>query len=253
MSWLKVANASAGPGYYRVLGAGNLCNGRTKQWEPFLLTVHPRDVDRKKRFEHPGEEFIFVLSGRADYVVGSETFALGPGDSLIYSDAMRPHAPLPKGGPVTVSGYFLRAAATNRNQGTLTHDPFPIRKELIMSILTAHEEGKRLRIGVVGCGSHAYRSIFPCFDYLAAELVATCDVDLARAKKYAAHFGARSAHAKLADMIEAGGIDAVVLAVGPAQHPPLACEALNAGLHVWMEKSRPCAGCRRSRTHDCRA
>jgi predicted dehydrogenase len=105
-----------------------------------------------------------------------------------------------------------------------------------MSILTAHEDGKRLRVGVVGCGSHAYRSIFPCFDYLAAELVATCDVDLARAKKYSSHFGARAAYAKLGDMIEAGGIDAVVLVVGPAQHPPLACEALAAGLHVWMEK-----------------
>jgi predicted dehydrogenase len=105
-----------------------------------------------------------------------------------------------------------------------------------MSILTAHEEGRRLRVGIVGCGGHAYRSIFPCFDYLAAEIVATCDVDLTRAQKYATHFGARGAYSKLADMIEAGGIDAVVLAVGPAQHPPLACEALAAGLHVWMEK-----------------
>lgn len=109
---LKVANASAGPGYsYWALASQR----PHKAMEPFLLTVHPRDVDRKKRFEHPGEEFIFVLKGRADYIVGSETFSLGPGDSL-YFDATRPHAPLPKGGPVTFLAIFCAPRRRIKNE-----------------------------------------------------------------------------------------------------------------------------------------
>lgn len=105
-----------------------------------------------------------------------------------------------------------------------------------MAIVFAHEDVRRLKVAVVGCGSHAYRSIFPCFDYLAAELVAVCDLDLARAQKYAKHFGAAAACSSLKDVIARGEAEAVVLAVGPKQHPDLAAEALAAGLHVWLEK-----------------
>ncbi|MCW8129055.1 MAG: Gfo/Idh/MocA family oxidoreductase [Planctomycetota bacterium] len=105
-----------------------------------------------------------------------------------------------------------------------------------MAIVFAHEEVRRLKVAVVGCGNHAYRSIFPCFDYLAAEVVAVCDLDLARAQKYAKHFGAGQACASLKEVIARGEAEAVVLAVGPKQHPDLAAEALDAGLHVWLEK-----------------
>jgi transcriptional regulator with XRE-family HTH domain len=98
----RVQNAGAGPGYsYWALAAAR----GHKSMEPFLLTVRPRDVDPKKTFEHPGEEFIFVLKGRADYRVGEELFHLQAGDSL-YFDARRPHAPYPKGGPVTFLAIF---------------------------------------------------------------------------------------------------------------------------------------------------
>jgi predicted dehydrogenase len=103
-------------------------------------------------------------------------------------------------------------------------------------MLLAHEEGPRLNVAMVGCGSHAYRSIFPCLDYLAVRLVATCDVDQERAQKYAAHFGARAACGSLREVIARGDVDAVLIAVGPQRHTDLACEALAAGLHVWLEK-----------------
>lgn len=108
-----------------------------------------------------------------------------------------------------------------------------------MAIMMAHEDGRRLRVAIVGCGSHAYRSVLPCFDYLAAECVAFCDADVGRARKYAAHFGAPtkdSAFDSLQELIKARVADAVILCVGPKQHPDLACQALEAGLHVWMEK-----------------
>jgi predicted dehydrogenase len=103
-------------------------------------------------------------------------------------------------------------------------------------MLLAHEDGPRLKIAAVGCGNHAYRSLFPCFDYLPVRLVATCDVNRARAEKYAAHFGAEAACGSLAEVVARGGVEAVLIAVGPKQHPDLACEALAAGLHVYLEK-----------------
>ena len=39
---------------------------------------------------HTGEELLFVLAGSLEYIVGSETYLLGPGDSLHF-DATRPH------------------------------------------------------------------------------------------------------------------------------------------------------------------
>lgn len=98
----KVVNAGAGPGYTYWSLASQRAH---KAMEPFLLTVHPGEFDPKKTFQHPGEEFLFVLEGSMDYRVGDETFALGPGDSL-YFDSTRPHAPRPKEGPVTFLAMF---------------------------------------------------------------------------------------------------------------------------------------------------
>jgi len=66
--------------------------------------------------------------------------------------------------------------------------------------------------------------------------VAACDVDVERARRYASHFGAKLACASLDEVIAKASANAVILSVGPRQHPDLACHALAAGLHVWMEK-----------------
>jgi transcriptional regulator with XRE-family HTH domain len=42
--------------------------------------------------EHPGEQFIFVLEGSMDYVVGNKTYSVTLEDSL-YHDASLPHGP----------------------------------------------------------------------------------------------------------------------------------------------------------------
>jgi mannose-6-phosphate isomerase-like protein (cupin superfamily) len=42
--------------------------------------------------EHPGEQFIFVLDGSMDYVVGDRSYSLEPED-CIYHDARLPHGP----------------------------------------------------------------------------------------------------------------------------------------------------------------
>ncbi len=60
-----------------------------KRMEPFIFTFPPR-IDQHVYFEHEGEEFVFVLSGRVAFQVGDERFTLGPGDSL-YFDSAVPH------------------------------------------------------------------------------------------------------------------------------------------------------------------
>jgi transcriptional regulator with XRE-family HTH domain len=64
-------------------------NRRDKSMEPFLFTF-PSQIDKYVFFEHEGEEFMFVLSGRVEWQAGSDKLVLEPGDS-IYFDARLPH------------------------------------------------------------------------------------------------------------------------------------------------------------------
>jgi transcriptional regulator with XRE-family HTH domain len=64
-------------------------NRRDKKMEPFLFTF-PSRIDKYVFFEHEGEEFMFVLTGRVEWQAGSRKLVLEPGDS-IYFDARMPH------------------------------------------------------------------------------------------------------------------------------------------------------------------
>lgn len=64
-------------------------NRRDKKMEPFLFTF-PSRIDKYVFFEHEGEEFMFVLTGRVEWQAGSRKLVLEPGDS-VYFDARMPH------------------------------------------------------------------------------------------------------------------------------------------------------------------
>lgn len=95
---------------------------------------------------------------------------------------------------------------------------------------------KKLNVGIVGVGSHAYRNILPTMTFLPVTLKAVCDINLERAKVTAAQYGAKSFYANSSDMYKNEELDAVFICVSPQLHPKLACEAFDAGLHVWLEK-----------------
>lgn len=61
---------------------------RYKIGEPFLLTIRPGDP--KGQFQHGGQEFIYMLSGRIIFTVGKHALRLHPGDSL-YLDPTHVH------------------------------------------------------------------------------------------------------------------------------------------------------------------
>jgi transcriptional regulator with XRE-family HTH domain len=65
--------------------------GPTKTFEPFLITIdHASEVF--PLFEHPGNEFIYMLEGEIEYRHGQNTYVLTPGDALTFRGDI-PHGP----------------------------------------------------------------------------------------------------------------------------------------------------------------
>ena len=104
------------------------------------------------------------------------------------------------------------------------------------------EYDRKVRVGFIGCGDHAYRNIFPTFQYAPVDLTAVCDLQPERAAAFARQFGARRAYTDHQEMLDREQLDAVFVVAGLRRAPPrprypqLAMEAMQAGTHVWIEK-----------------
>jgi predicted dehydrogenase len=110
-----------------------------------------------------------------------------------------------------------------------------------MPITYNYEYPKRLRTGFIGCGGHAYRNIYPTFQYAPVNLVAVCDLDTERAASYAKVFGAEHYYSNHLEMLEAEPLDVVFIVTnvdetGRPRYPELAIDCLRAGAHAWIEK-----------------
>lgn len=95
---------------------------------------------------------------------------------------------------------------------------------------------RRIRVGMVGVGSHCYRNILPTLTFLPMELVAIADVERERGLRTARQYGVKVAYTSAAEMYEAESLDAVIIAVSGELHPMLSMDAFAHGLHVWLEK-----------------
>lgn len=94
---------------------------------------------------------------------------------------------------------------------------------------------KKLRVGIVGVGigrDHA-RGYNASED---AELVAVCDADAERLAVRAKEFGAKETYADWKAMFAKAKLDAVSVCLPNHLHAPCAIDALEAGLHVFLEK-----------------
>lgn len=104
-----------------------------------------------------------------------------------------------------------------------------------------------IRAGFIGCGSHSFRNVYPTFQFAPVKLVATCDLDIERARAFAGKFGAEHAYADHREMLAAEDIAAVFIVTGYDEcgrptYPDLVVDCLEAGRHVWIEKP-PAATC----------
>ncbi len=93
-----------------------------------------------------------------------------------------------------------------------------------------------LRVGWIGCGTHASEMLLPQLTRFPIRLAAVCDTDPARAAEAARRFGAGASFTDAAAMLAEVPLDVLGMAVGPAQHQVLAEAALGRGLAVFVEK-----------------
>ncbi len=71
---------------FHSLGAGK----SDRHMEPFFIEAYPDDKADKSLSSHEGEEFIVVVSGKIEVILGREHYLLGAGDS-IYFNSIVPH------------------------------------------------------------------------------------------------------------------------------------------------------------------
>ena len=103
------------------------------------------------------------------------------------------------------------------------------------------EYERKVRTGFIGCGGHAYRNIFPTFQYAPVDLIAVCDLQPERAAAFARQFGAHRTYTDHRKMLAREQLDAVFVVAGyderhRPRYPQLAMESMQAGVHVWIEK-----------------
>ncbi|MGO9633953.1 MAG: helix-turn-helix domain-containing protein [Steroidobacteraceae bacterium] len=77
---------------YHLLAAPH---GPKKSFEPFLVTLTDKS-EVFPGFQHPGTEFIYVLTGSLTYRHGIHSYPLGPGDSLSFRGQVA-HGPVTLG------------------------------------------------------------------------------------------------------------------------------------------------------------
>jgi transcriptional regulator with XRE-family HTH domain len=63
---------------------------KDRHMEPFIVTLEPATVKTSKTSVHEGEEFIFVLEGEMEVLLGNHADILYPGDSIYYNSNI-PH------------------------------------------------------------------------------------------------------------------------------------------------------------------
>ena len=96
--------------------------------------------------------------------------------------------------------------------------------------------GKKIRVGVIGCGSVSGR-YFPHLSACPyAELVSTCDIIPKRAEQRAREFKVAKHFAHINEMLAGPEFDLLVNLTDMQEHEHLNREAIAAGKHIWSEK-----------------
>ena len=92
-----------------------------------------------------------------------------------------------------------------------------------------------VRCGVVGCGVVAHEAYFPVISKV-ADLVATCDLVEARAKRSMELWGGREYYTDFDEMLERSDVEAVFILTGMGSHGKLVAKAAKAAKHVLVQK-----------------
>jgi predicted dehydrogenase len=100
----------------------------------------------------------------------------------------------------------------------------------------AADRPRRIKVGVIGCGSvsHVYLPHLSKCPYV--QLVSTCDIIPERAKQQAEKFKIPHHYPRIDRMLAGESFDLLVNLTDMQEHERLNKEAIQAGKHVWSEK-----------------
>lgn len=101
---------------------------------------------------------------------------------------------------------------------------------------TAAGAAKKIRVGVIGCGSVSNRYLPELAACPYAELVSTCDIIPARAEQRAQAFHVPHHFPHIEKMLAGPEFDLLVNLTDMQEHEHLNREAIAAGKHIWSEK-----------------
>jgi len=97
-------------------------------------------------------------------------------------------------------------------------------------------ESLKTRVAIIGCGMIADQHADQLRYLPGCELVAACDTDELMARQFADRFRVANVFTDAADLLRAGGVDAVHITTPAQSHFPLGHLCLEAGCHVYLEK-----------------
>jgi myo-inositol 2-dehydrogenase/D-chiro-inositol 1-dehydrogenase len=93
-----------------------------------------------------------------------------------------------------------------------------------------------LKLGWIGCGTHATQMLLAQWLRLDAQIAALCDTDPERLQRAGRQFGVTCLTTDANELLATPGLDAIGMAVGPQQHLEFGLKALQRGLGVFVEK-----------------
>lgn len=93
-----------------------------------------------------------------------------------------------------------------------------------------------LRIGFVGCGAHATMNLYPAIQFAPMHLVSLCDANGERRERVRTRFGAEAGFESVDGLLAGPELDALLVCGPPELHQEASIKALDAGLHVFVEK-----------------
>lgn len=131
--------------------------------------------------------------------------------------------------------YATLSAGPERAFGVVLEYPGAPPEPVLAPRRAALKRGGGPRVGFVGAGNFARATLVPAFAAAGARLVAVASQGGVSAADTAARLGFERA-CSADDLIEAGDLDAVVIATRHSEHATLTAEALRAGKHVFVEK-----------------
>lgn len=106
----------------------------------------------------------------------------------------------------------------------------------LRSFKSRKHEQSFLRVGIVGCGRVAQHHIRFINETKNARVVGLVDTNEVTARRFKAPYGVSNVHGSLDSLLDSTTLDVIHISTPPAYHYVDAMDAINRGIHVFIEK-----------------